>query len=185
MCACLFVVACKGEESKPAPAAKKPSDATPVERSRPRPSLPETPEAVAPAPDRPRPQLPQRETPRDYTDPEVMEEMQARWEERRKRREEMLDTNKDGVVSPEERHARLQPMVDRLDKNGDGKLTPDELSGSGRHRMRFDDPAAVDANKDGEISLAELDAAVTERREKMRARWRGRGGGSADGVSRD
>lgn len=179
------MVACKGEESKPAPAAKKPSDATPVERSRPRPSLPEAPEAAASEPDRPRPQLPERETPRDYTDPEVMEEMHARWEERRKRREEMLDTNKDGVVSPEERHARLQPMVDRLDKNGDGKLTPDELSSSGRRRVSFEDPAAVDTNKDGEISLAELDAAVTERRQKMRARWRGRGGGSADGVSRD
>lgn len=186
VCACLFVVACKGEESKPAAAAKKPSDATPVERSRPRPSLPEsTASDTAPEPDRPRPQLPERETPRDYTDPAVMEEMHARWEERRKRREEMLDANKDGVVSPEERHARLQPMVDRLDKNGDGRLTPDELAGSGRRRMTFQDPAAVDTDKNGEISLAELDAAVTERREKMRARWRGRGGGSAEGVSRD
>ena len=178
------MVACKGEESKPTPAAKKQSDATPVERSRPRPSLPESaaPEAATPEPRRPRPQLPEREMPRDYTDPDVMEEMHVRWEERRKRREEMLDTNKDGVVSPEERHARLQPMVDRLDKNGDGKLTPDELAGTGRRRMWFEDPSAVDTNKDGEISLAELDAAVSERRQKMRARWRGRGGGSAEGV---
>lgn len=39
-------------------------------------------------------------------------------------------------------------------------------------RVAFDDLAAVDMNEDGEISLAELDAAVTARR-NMRERWRG------------
>ncbi len=99
-------------------------------------------------------------------------------DERRKHREEMLDTNKDGVVSPAEREQRMEPMRQRLDTNGDGKLTPEELGASDR-RMGFDDPAAVDTNKDGEISLGELDVAVTARREKMRERWRG-GHGSAN-----
>ena len=48
--------------------------------------------------------------------------------------------------------------------------------------MGFDDPAAIDTDHNGEISLGELDTAVTKRREEMRQRWRGRGGGSAQGV---
>lgn len=182
LCACLFVVACKGEEAKPAPAASAPSEAaTKVERSRPRPSLPDSPNT--PDERRERPRLP-RENPRDWSDPEAQEEMRARMEERRKAREAALDTNKDGVLSPEERQARLRPMIDRFDQNGDGKLTPDELASSER-RMGFDDPAAIDTDKNGEISLSELDAAVTQRRAEMRARWRGRGGGSAQGVGPD
>jgi hypothetical protein len=101
-------------------------------------------------------------------------------EERRKKRQEMLDTNKDGVVDEAERAKRMEPMRQRLDNNGDGKLTPDELASSER-RMGFDDPAAVDVNKDGEISLEELDTAMQARREKMRERWRGMGGGSGRG----
>jgi hypothetical protein len=187
LCACLFVLACKSE-SRPAPAGEaKPSEATKVERSRPRPSLPDSP-ATADE-NRPRPRLPDgtrdgTREPRDYSDPAVREEMRTRMEERRKLREAALDTNKDGVVSPEERQARLKPMIERFDQNSDGKLTPDELASSDR-RMGFDDPAALDTDKNGEISLAELDAAVTARRDEMRARWRGRGGGSAQGVGPD
>lgn len=187
LCACLFAVACKGGESKPAPAAQKPDEPTQVERSRPQPpSLPSDLLDDDDDADRPRPRLPEgAREPRDYSDPEVREEMRARMEERRKNREAMLDTNKDGIVSPEERQARLKPMVDRFDQNNDGKLTPEELASSDR-RMGFDDPAAIDTDKNGEISLAELDAAVTARREQMRARWRGRGGvGSAEGVGPD
>jgi hypothetical protein len=184
LCACFFVVACKGE-SKPAPADQaKQAEPTKVERGRPAPpSLPgqaDTPEDRRGA----RPRLPDREDARDWTDPEVREEMRAKMEERRKAREAALDTNKDGVVSPEERHARLEPMIKRFDQNNDGKLTPDELASSDR-RMGFDDPTAIDTDKNGEISLAELDAAVTARRAEMRARWRGRNGGSAQGVGPD
>lgn len=114
----------------------------------------------------------------------MREEMRERMEERRKQREAALDTNKDGVVSPEEKQARLKPMVERFDQNNDGKLTPEELASSDR-RMGFDDPTAIDTDKNGEISLGELDAAITQRRTEMRARWRGRNGGSAQGVGPD
>ena len=179
----MFVVACK--DAKPAdPSAKEtptPTESSP--QARPRPTLPG---AGAPGAEdgRDRPRLPgeadsDRERRRDM-DPAEREEMRANREERRKQRDEMLDTNKDGVVSDAERQQRMEPMRKRLDANSDGKLTPDELGASDR-RMAFEDPAAVDTNKDGEISLAELDVAVAARREKMRARWRGRGGrGSAD-----
>jgi hypothetical protein len=180
VCACLFLVACKGE-SKPATAEQaKPGEATKVERGRSAPpALPDTPEGRRG--DRPR--LP-NEQPRDWTDPDVRDEMRAKMEERRKAREAALDTNKDGVVSDEERQARLKPMIERFDQNDDGKLTPEELAASDR-RMGFDDPAAIDTDKNGEISLKELDTAITQRRAEMRARWRGRNGGSAAGVGPD
>lgn len=119
---------------------------------------------------------------RDWNDPAVREEMAERRAEREKRINEMLDTNKDGVVSPEEHAQRAKPLFDRLDENSDGKLTPDEIASSDR-RMGFDDPAAIDTDHNGEISLGELDAANTARRQKMRERWRGgrdRQSGSAD-----
>lgn len=121
-----------------------------------------------------RPQLPRADIPetRDWNDPAVREQMEERRAEREKRMKEQLDTNKDGVVSPEERAQRAKPLFDRLDENGDGKLTPDELSSSNR-RMTFDDPSAVDTDKNGEISLGELETAMTARRQQMREKWRG------------
>lgn len=110
--------------------------------------------------------------------------MQKRREERNKLRDAALDTNKDGVVSDEERRQRFAPLRARLDANGDGKLTPDELASSDR-RMGFDDPAAIDTDKSGDISLAELETAMTARRQQMRQRWRGRGGQGSAGVSPD
>jgi len=56
----------------------------------------------------------------------------------------------------------------RLDSNGDGKLTPAELTNA-PGRMHFDDPAAVDTNHDGDISADELVAALKVRREQRRA----------------
>jgi hypothetical protein len=163
LCACLFVLACKSE-SKPAPAGEpKTDEVTKVERPRaPRPSLPDSP--ATSDDNRPRPRLPDgAREPRDWSDPAAREEMRARMEERRKLREEALDTNKDGVISPEERQARLKPMIERFDQNGDGKLTPDELASSDR-RMGFDDPAAIDADKDGSTRPDALTLA--------RSRWR-------------
>ena len=129
---------------------------------------------------RERPRLPDDADgdPRDWADPGTREEMRAMREQRRKEREAQLDTNKDGVLSPEEKAQRVAPMLKRMDENGDGKLTPDELASSER-RMGFDDPAAVDTDKNGEISLMELEAAVSARREKMREKWKDRGRGAA------
>ena len=70
------------------------------------------------------------------------------------------------ALSPEEKAQRVAPMFKRLDANGDGKLTPEEIASSDR-RMAFSDPAAIDTDKNGEISLVELEAAVTARREEM------------------
>lgn len=161
----VFLVACKDKAADPAAKVAPTPTEQPSKQGRERPRLPGGAGSA---------------NEHKLDDPEMRDEMRAQIDERRKHRDEMLDTNKDGVVSPEERQQRMEPMRQRLDTNGDGKLTPEELAASDR-RGGFDDPAAVDANKDGEISLAELDAAVTARREKMRERWRGHGGrGSAD-----
>jgi hypothetical protein len=82
------------------------------------------------------------------------------------------------------RKQRAEKMRQRLDSNGDGKITVDELKNAGG-RMKFDDPAAIDIDHDGVISNDELDAAMKARREQQRERWRGgRGsGGSGDGNS--
>lgn len=169
LCALLLATACKSDKSPSA------GQATPTERDpalapkdRKAPSLPGDPDSVKRA-DQP--------AARDWNDPAIREELDNAREERRKRMDATLDTNHDGVVSAEERQARLKPMFERLDANGDGKLTLDELSQS-TGRMSFSDPAAVDTNKDGVISMDELDAAVTAKRDQMRARWRGRGGDS-------
>lgn len=124
---------------------------------------------------RERPQLPRADIPetRDWNDPAVREEMEQRRAEREKRMQEQLDTNKDGVVSAEERAQRAKPLFDRLDENQDGKLTTDELANNTNRRMHFDDPSAIDTDNNGEVSLGELEAAMTARREEMRKRWRG------------
>lgn len=153
----LLTAACKADK----PAADK--AATPVEKP-----------ASNSGSIRERPQLPRNDIPetKDWTDPEVHEQMEERRAEREKKMMERLDTNKDGVLSAEEKMQRVRPLFDRLDENQDGKLTPDELSKSDR-RMPFDDPSALDTDKNGEISMQELDAAVTARRQQMREKWRG------------
>jgi hypothetical protein len=88
-----------------------------------------------------------------------------------------LDLNKDGVIDASEINAAAQSLA-KLDKNSDGKLTPDEFHGGPGPRPRPagdgndgapnpDDPAkphrpapplagALDANHDGVIDAAEL-----------------------------
>jgi hypothetical protein len=178
LCALLLATACKGEKKS------SPSEsATPTERDHsaatsstpaPPPSLPKTGDPVGTGP------APKLEAQRDWNDPATREEWEEKREERRKRMEEKLDTNHDGVVSPEEHAERVKPMRDRLDQNGDGKLTPDEMAASER-RMGFDDPATLDTNKDGEISLKELDTAMIARRQQMKEKWIGRHGGGGMG----
>jgi hypothetical protein len=164
--ALLFAAACKGDKKPtsseaPTPTEKSGDHSAAVSGAH-RPSLPQNGEAVGSGP---RPQLP--------GDADWDEASRADWqekrEERRKRMEEKLDTNKDGVISPEEHAERVRPMRDRLDQNGDGKLTPDELSGA-RGRIQFLDPAVLDTNHDGEISADELAAGIKARADARRAR---------------
>jgi len=90
-----------------------------------------------------------------------------RFAERMKQREHELDTNGDGVVSDEERDAafarRAQTLHTRLDKDGDGKVTQAELDAAGRIAHRLGDPAKVDANHDGVITVEEIEAALHHR----------------------
>jgi Ca2+-binding EF-hand superfamily protein len=63
-------------------------------------------------------------------------------------------------------HAQMpQPadIIKNWDKNGDGAVDKAEWTAAGRPAERFD---AVDANKDGKITAAELEAAMAA----MRAR---------------
>jgi Ca2+-binding EF-hand superfamily protein len=86
-------------------------------------------------------------------------------------------------MTDEERAAalkqRAEMMRKRLDTDGDGKLTPAELTAA-RGRMRFDDPAAIDTNHDGDISTDELVAAMKARADQRRAQRAG--SGNADGA---
>ncbi len=79
-----------------------------------------------------------------------------------------MDTNSDGIVSQEEYKAavlarmtpRLEKRYAKLDRNDDGKLSPDEI---GRHKRNFIE--RMDTNGDGAISKQEAKAAA-ERRHK-------------------
>lgn len=180
--ALLFTAACKGDKKKdstseaPTPTEQQSGDRSAAVTAGRRPSLPHEGDPVGSGA---RPQLPVMGD-RDWNDPATRAEWAERREERRKEMEAKLDTNKDGVVSPEEHAQRVKPMLERFDQNGDGKLTPEEMAASDR-RMGFDDPAKLDTDNNGEISLQELDTAVTARREQMREKWRGRRGNALGG----
>jgi hypothetical protein len=176
LCALLLAAACKTEKKAasseaPTPTERDKTDQSAAVSGAHRPALPSDGDPVGSGA---RPQLPVAE--RDWNDPAIRAEWDEKREERRKRMEAQLDTNKDGVVSPEEHAQRVKPMLERFDQNDDGKLTPDEMAQT-QGRMGFDDPASLDTDNNGEISLLELDAAVTARREQMKGKWRGRAGG--------
>lgn len=54
-------------------------------------------------------------------------------------------------------------MIKNWDKDGDGSVSKDEWVAAGRPAERFD---IVDANKDGKITAAELEAAMAAMRQR-------------------
>lgn len=78
------------------------------------------------------------------------------------------DTNKDGAISREEAQARFNQRFDAMDKNHDGKVTPEEMRASrdgaraertGQMQARMDDYfKRVDTNHDGRLSRDEVNA---------------------------
>lgn len=96
------------------------------------------------------------------------------------------DTNGDGAIDKDELAAlRLQEMqaragnqaarmLDRMDGNGDGKLSASEMPGEGMGAQLF---ARADSDKDGAISKAEAEAAMTKLAGRMeKHRGKGHGG---------
>ena len=98
----------------------------------------------------------------------------------------MLDTNQDGTITPEEwaaaRKLRAEEMRTRLDADGDGKVTVAEL-GESRMSRRLGDVSALDGDRNGDISAPEIETAMENMRERMRAfRGSGDGSGGPDGA---
>lgn len=63
-----------------------------------------------------------------------------------------LDTDKNGAVSRSEYQAFMEESFAKLDANGDGHLSKNELPDS----LSAEQFAAMDSNKDGKISRAEF-----------------------------
>jgi hypothetical protein len=93
------------------------------------------------------------------------------------------DTNNDGTLSREEIEAFVQKrmvqraadrMEKRLDVNGDGKITLDEIQ-----KQKAKEFAALDRNDDGKLERNELRAAHHGHHGKHG--WHGKHGGKADG----
>ena len=109
----------------------------------------------------------------------MRDEMRAERDARRAERMAQFDSNGDGQLDENERAAmkaeRVQGMVDRLDQDGDGKLTQAELDAAragraggrgGRGPGRGIDFATADSNGDGVLDADELGAAMPERRRR-------------------
>ncbi|MFA6117186.1 MAG: EF-hand domain-containing protein [Sphingomonas sp.] len=78
------------------------------------------------------------------------------------------DADKDGTISRAEFMARSDQRFARLDANGDGVISGDELPGRGRM------VAGADADKDGKITKAEYSAQAAARFAKLDANGDGK-----------
>ena len=104
------------------------------------------------------------------------------------------DTNKDGGLSPEEMSVahdtmmakrkadRAAEMFKRMDKDGNGLISQEEIPAPPRADKMFD---RMDADKDGAISQAEFDAAKQKMQERMDKRGHHQGGHGKDGHGKD
>lgn len=147
---------------------------------------------TAPA-DRPTPKLPDTAAGKnvDPTAPEAApdgEGRQGRWRGRGERRAAMMerfDKNQDGKIDDTERTAmrgeRAARMIKRFDSDGDGSLSAEELA-AGQGKRRGFDIGKADANGDGAVSAAELETHMAQR---MADRLRARRGEQAGEASED
>jgi len=87
------------------------------------------------------------------------------------------------AMTDDQRAAVMKERADkfrsRLDANGDGKLSYDELKNA-PGRMHFDNPEELDTNHDGDISADELAAGMKARRDAFRAQRAAQQGSAAD-----
>ena len=111
----------------------------------------------------------------------------AEMEAHRKAEFDAADTNKDGALSAEELSARAlarfqeklaertQGMLDNMDNDGSGSLSPDEM-GEGPGMRNF---AKIDADNDGAITKEEIQAGMQHHKK------RGHGWGMGKGMGDD
>lgn len=92
------------------------------------------------------------------------DDLKDEFADRRRARIAQFDKDGDGKISDEERkdarHRRAEDMRKQVDANHDGKVTIDELAQGSFRRL---DPEGVDINKDGDISVEEIEAALEQR----------------------
>ena len=89
---------------------------------------------------------------------------------------QMMDTNKDGVISSSEHAAGAKAMFGRMDADGDGRVTAAEMDAahkgmpghSGVQGMSSADKIkAIDADRDGVITASEHDEGSSSMFERM------------------
>ena len=103
----------------------------------------------------------------------------AELEAHRKAEFDAADTNKDGALSADELSARAlarfqeklaertQAMLDNMDNDGNGSLSPDEM-GEGPGMRNF---ARIDADNDGAITKDEIQAGMQHHKKRGHGWW--------------
>lgn len=96
----------------------------------------------------------------------------------RQMRFDKIDANGDGSITLEEITAHRDARFTQADANGDGFLTPDEMRGGNRAKRMME---RLDTNKDGVLDSAELEAGDAERMSRRVARMLERIDADGDG----